>query len=318
MHPLRIIFLFLLISYWMIQTPPATTTNPAAQTIYLPFLAANLRPPQLAYAVGWRTGTTSSVIHTIDADGAHNASLTTNYASQPAWSPHGARLAFICADTPWVVIETPRALCVMQPDGSNMVKLTFSSAITTSRSPDWLPDGRQLLFSASRDGFFGNFDIYRVASDGSQLTQLTDDPAADSDPAISPDGTQIAFSSTRAGKTRIYLMNADGTNQRALTDGTFYAYSPAWSPDGTQLAFAQSDTDGYTALMVMQADGAAPRQLRAPGVNWLGVGDPAWSSDGKQIAYTESYLRFSSIYIMNSDGTDNRLLTAGESPAWRP
>src|SRR5437870_10871671 len=55
----------------------------------------------------------------------------------------------------------------------------------------------------------GNFDIYRVNPEGSGLTDLTaNDPTSDLDPAWSPDGTTIAFTTRRDGNREIYVMNA--------------------------------------------------------------------------------------------------------------
>jgi TolB protein len=55
-------------------------------------------------------------------------------------------------------------------------------------------------------------------ADGSNQTNLTNDPAPDTDPTWSPDGTKIAFISTRNGNQDIYVMNADGSNQTNLTN----------------------------------------------------------------------------------------------------
>ena len=57
----------------------------------------------------------------------------------------------------------------------------------------------------------GNAEIYVINADGSGLTNLTNDPGNDYDPDWSPDGRQIAFSSTRDGNYEIYVMNADGS-----------------------------------------------------------------------------------------------------------
>src|SRR5437868_4899242 len=72
--------------------------------------------------------------------------------------------------------------------------------------------------------------IYVMAADGSRQTQLTNSGLSDTHPTWSPDGTQIAFTSTRDGNRAIYVMNADGSGQTRLTTGTASDAQPSWSP----------------------------------------------------------------------------------------
>src|SRR5437899_2073196 len=76
----------------------------------------------------------------------------------------------------------------------------------------------KIAFTSNRDG---NVEIYVMNADGTGVTRLTNSVGYDQDPAWSPDGTQIAFASTRDDGPpfyEIYLMNADGTGARRLTD----------------------------------------------------------------------------------------------------
>ena len=65
-------------------------------------------------------------------------------------------------------------------------------------------------------------------ADGTAQTRLTTDPAEDTQPAWSPDGSKIVFTSDRDGNGEIYLMNADGSGQTNLTNNPAYDSSPAW------------------------------------------------------------------------------------------
>src|SRR5258705_13537728 len=69
-------------------------------------------------------------------------------------------------------------------------------------------------------------------ADGSGVTRLTDTPAADGDPAWSPDGTRLAFTSTRDGNSEIYVMNADGSGVTRLTSDPNRDGQPAWCATG--------------------------------------------------------------------------------------
>src|SRR5688572_8403679 len=91
--------------------------------------------------------------------------------------------------------------------------------------------------------------IWTVNPDGSDRTQITNG-AKDTAPRWSPDGGQIAFTSSRADPNPftctscdrdVYVMDADGSDMRRLTHtAPGFGFGPSWSPDGTRLAFARS------------------------------------------------------------------------------
>lgn len=107
----------------------------------------------------------------------------------------------------------------------------FGDATTVS----FVPDGR-LFFSSLRTG---NADIWSLSADGNDLRQLTNDPAAESVPLLSPDMKAVFFESDRTGVDQIWRMETDGTNQRQVT--TDEGGLPLRvSPDGQWLYYRSS------------------------------------------------------------------------------
>ena len=177
----------------------------------------------------------------------------------------------------------------------------------------------QIAFTSFRDG---NEEIYVMDADGSNLRNLTRNPALDSRPAWSPDGGQIAFTSDRDGNWEIYVMDANGRNLRNLTKNASTDDTPSWSPNGEHLAFTSS-RDGPKKwsynIYVMGADGSNSRNLtRNPWVN----GSPTWSPDGRRIAFDSDRDGNLEIYVMDADGGNPQRLTRHLAfdfgPSWSP
>ena len=169
----------------------------------------------------------------------------------------------------------------------------------------------KLAFESSR-GMIG-IEVFVMNPDGTNPLRLTDSSGWNRDPVWSPDGTRIAFWSTREDAPGIYVMNADGSSQvRVLDHGTH----PAWSPDGTKIAFS-GDAGG---IYVMDADGSGEMVITG--------GDaysPAWSPDGTKFAYVQPFSA-PGIWVVNADGSDMHQVTtdppfaeAGDAdPTWSP
>ena len=169
--------------------------------------------------------------------------------------------------------------------------------------------GSMIAFASDRDG---DFDIYLMNADGSGLQQLTRNDADDFEPTWSPDGQQLAFTSTRAEFAEdVYVMNADGSGQQKLTPQPGRDYEPAWSPDGQRIAFTSS-RDGVRKIYVMNADGTGQRRLTGDlGLGGYG-GRPAWSPDGQRITFQadgKSEGNDGGIYVINADGSEQHRLT---------
>jgi Tol biopolymer transport system component len=190
----------------------------------------------------------------------------------------------------------------------------------------------KVAFDSDRDTAAG--EIYSITPGGS-ATRLTFSTRS-SDPAYSPDGSRIAFISTKpTGTTQVWVMNADGSNPREITHTNTPKLEPAWSPDGTKIAYVANsfDVDGGTdyEIWTINADGSGRRQLTH---NSIPDRQPAWSPSGAKIAFVSNGISDRDLYVMNaSDGSGRKDITPtdtipcspspcyqghDDSPAWSP
>lgn len=122
--------------------------------------------------------------------------------------------------------------------------VTGISAIVTAGA-NYEPDvlGDWVAYAALRGDSKPDIYLYNLRTGVER--QLTDTPDFDRHPAISPDGSRIAFTTDRDGNWEIYLMNMDGSGQTNVTHAPSSEYFPTWSADGQSLVF-QSNRDGGT------------------------------------------------------------------------
>jgi len=179
---------------------------------------------------------------------------------------------------------------VPHPPVRTFRQLTFADGLESF--PTLAPDGKSFAYVSSSSG---NRDIYTQRVDGRVAANITSDSADDdSEPAFSPDGSQIAFRSERDGGG-IFIMGVTGENARRLTD---FGHNPSWSPDGTRLVVSSVGTDLKPQvhsfdgkLWIINARTGAKRLLdhaRSAGDGAGGDSDalqPSWSPHGKRIAY---------------------------------
>jgi Tol biopolymer transport system component/TolB-like protein/Tfp pilus assembly protein PilF len=176
----------------------------------------------------------------IKPDGSGLTNLTNNAArdANPAFSPDGKQIVFASnRDGNYGIYN----LYVMNSDGGNQRQL-YSDKRGMSVSPVWSPDGTGIIFANDKeDGSSGNFEIFKIGlRAGETEKRLTFRRRSDSQPAVSPDGKQIAFCSNTDGNAEIYLMNADGTGLLRITRNLAEDNTPRFSNDGKKIIFSSS------------------------------------------------------------------------------
>jgi len=179
----------------------------------------------------------------------------------------------------------------------------------------------QIVFSSNRDDVTqcGNFEIYGMKTDGTGVVRLTNNTAGDYEPALSPNKSKIAFTSTRDGNLEIYSMNADGTGVMRLTNNAASDTSPTWSPDSQKITFV-SNRDGNYEIYVMNANGTGAVRLTN---NTAFDANPAWSPNGLRIAFTSNRDGDYEIFVINAtNGSGVVKLTNNSAddvfPTWSP
>ncbi len=190
-------------------------------------------------------------LYVMNADGGGQVNIGNSNANdtQPAWSPDGSKIAF-ASDRDH---SGANSIYVMNSNGTNQTRLTFSAATFTDEQPVWSPDGSKLVFTSTRDSTIDtwqetdddgnvltrsrvniNKEVYVMNADGSNQMRLTNQLGNDDSPAWSSDGMKLVFRSDRERDccdptAQVWMMNADGSNQFDLSNNGAGDYCPNWS-----------------------------------------------------------------------------------------
>ena len=203
----------------------------------------------------------------------------------PAWSPDGARLAFRR------IAEGRTEYIAIPSDGGAERKLAeFGGAPADAAQPlpavSWTRDGKSLAVVETGEKQLPAIALVSLA-EGTvrRITKPPEGSEGDSTPAVSPDGSTLAFvRGTGPDSADIYLCDLAGGNLRRLTFDDRAIHGIAWTPDGQDVVYAANRAGGWR-LWRLPAYGGSPREIAMAGAQ---AHFPAIAPQGRRLAYTDS------------------------------
>ena len=276
-----------------------------------------------------RAGGRNKEIFVMDWDG-HNPQQITrmkNIAISPAWSPDNKQIAFTAFHQRVVKTKSGKKRTKKRNADLFLHDLTTGKRKVISARPGinsgaaFMPGSEELFLTISKGG---HPDIYKINKKGRILKQITRGPrgAMNVEPAISPDGKHIAFSSDRSGRPMIFVKNlATGKTKRVIFRG-WYNASPTWSPDSQKIAFAGFDkTLRHFDIFLMNRDGSGLIRLttaKKKSGKYSNNEDPTFSPDGRHVIFISDRTGTNQVYMVNIDGSNERRLTFDQHNYYKP
>lgn len=278
---------------WVIAERIETTANLDALTT-IAAVSPTVAATQVAIQPTVSTQVTTTVVATTTTEAQPTAIVTNTVEAQPTA----------------VVTETVEAQATAVI--TETVQATATTPGTTPPPAGGAPPG-SIIFDSFENG---GFNIYRVRADGTGLTQLI---AGGSEPALSPDGSRIAYRMRRdTGGLGIGLASATGQFLGTVTEESAAGY-PTWSPDGNHIAYNVVPSNRLTSQIlrigigpdnapIVIADGWRPAWQPAPGTNVLFDGCKAGADCGSVLT----------LNAFEGDPNNPSIVTTGTAGAWSP
>ena len=250
-------------------------------------------------------------IYLMDFDGKNGHTLVenSNLNLLPAWAPDGKSVYFTS-----YISGNPDLYETKSTPGGDMKKISGYRGLNVGVSASL--DGKRIALTLSKDG---NSEIYVMNGGGGRLIRVTHSWGIDTSPSWAPDSKRIAFVSDRSGSPQIYVTEMGTGMATRLTFQGNYNQSPAWSPKDGKVAFCGRDERLVFDLFLVDVETREITRLTQDQGN---NEDPSWSPDGRHLVFSSTRKGESKLFIMNADGTNQRIITRGKgafsTPDWSP
>jgi TolB protein len=159
----------------------------------------------------------------------------------------------------------------------------------------WSPDGNFLVFCGERNG---DYDVYKVPSNGGPEVKLTETKGLDDGPEYTPDGKYIYFNSVRSGTMQIWRMKPDGKDPEQVTSDEFNNWFAHISPDGKWIVFISFLKEEvqpgihppykHVYIRLMPFAGGTPKVIAYVYGGQGTINTPSWSPDSKRVAFVSN------------------------------
>jgi serine/threonine protein kinase/Tol biopolymer transport system component len=251
---------------------------------------------------------TISKLYRVKLDGGAPRLISNGDAVQPAWSPHGTRIAY------WGIPSgtAQRVLWTIAADGSSPVRVTNDANLNWS--PAWSADGRFLYYSSDRSGLL---TLWRVPIDESSGKVL-----GEPEEVTMPAHSSGLFSFSRDGRSMIYASDETKSSLESLrfdprspapvagarepiASGAHDVISASVSPDGRWITYLSSQP--HENIFIIHLDGGGMRQITDD--QWRNR-VPVWSGDGSRIVFYSDRTKKYEAWAIRPDGSHLEQLTA--------
>jgi len=257
--------------------------------------------------VGQRNGRKD--IYLCGADGGDLVQLTKNGSPciSPSWSPDGSTILYTSFHRGFPD--------VYEIDFATRQRKRIASYPGMNAGAELARDGSQLALTLSKDG---NPELYVKSIRRGTLTRLTKTRyAAEASPSWSPDGRRIVFVSDRSGSPQLYVVGRNGGRASRITFRGNENVSPDWGDNG-RIVYSSRRMGRYQ-ICVYDPRTRAETQLTSAYVDHE---DPSWGPDGRHIVYSRTERYRSVLYLLDTLGDPEVVLTKLDGdwyfPAWSP